>query len=45
MATQKTIEGKLEKKRGKEVMGSVGNSTCVIFVDDVNMPTVEKYGA
>jgi len=44
-STQKTIESKLEKKRGKEVMGSLGTTTCVIFVDDVNMPTVEKYGA
>ena len=43
--TQQTIEAKLEKKRGKEVIGSKGTSTCVIFVDDVNMPMVEKYGA
>ena len=35
----------LTKKRGKEVIGSKGTSTCVIFVDDVNMPMVEKYGA
>ncbi len=44
-STQKAIEGKLEKKRGKEVIGAPGSQTCVIFVDDVNMPTVEKYGA
>ena len=40
-ATQQTIEAKLEKKRGKKVIGSKGTTTCVVFVDDVNMPMVE----
>ena len=44
-STQQTIEAKLEKKRGKKCIGSKGNSTCVLFVDDVNMPMVETYGA
>lgn len=43
--TQKTIESKLKKKRGKKCIGAPGSSTCVIFVDDCNMPMVEKYGA
>ena len=32
-------------KRGKKVIGAQGTKTCVIFIDDVNMPMVEKYGA
>lgn len=42
---QKFIESKLEKKRGKKVIGAKGNKQCLIFVDDINMPTVEQYGA
>ena len=45
LSTQQTIEAKLEPKKGKGTIGSKGNSTSVIFVDDVNMPMVEKYGA
>jgi dynein heavy chain len=35
----------LVKKRGKKVIGSKGNSQCLIFIDDINMPLVEVYGA
>jgi len=38
------LEGKLEKKR-KGVVGASGNSKCFIFIDDINMPTKEIYGA
>mmetsp|Transcript_7540 Transcript_7540/g.6879 ORF Transcript_7540/g.6879 Transcript_7540/m.6879 type:complete len:251 (-) Transcript_7540:75-827(-) len=41
---QKTIEEKLSK-RGKKVILAKGNNTTVIFVDDVNMPQVERFGA
>jgi dynein heavy chain len=41
VSTQKTIESKLEKKKGKKYLGAKGNNQCLIFVDDVNMPTVE----
>ena len=44
MSTQLNIESKLIKKR-KKVHGAQGNSKCLIFIDDVNMPEVEKYGA
>jgi len=44
-STQQTIEANLEKKRGKYLLGAIGNNTCVLFIDDVNMPSVEKYGA
>eukprot|EP00928_Gymnodinium_smaydae_P068046 TRINITY_DN5109_c0_g4_i2.p1 TRINITY_DN5109_c0_g4~~TRINITY_DN5109_c0_g4_i2.p1 ORF type:complete len:3873 (+),score=1233.23 TRINITY_DN5109_c0_g4_i2:1305-11621(+) len=44
IATQNTIEGKLEKKR-KTLLGAPVNKTIVILVDDVNMPLVEEYGA
>merc|ERR1719197_597919 len=44
IATQNTIEGKLEKKR-KTLLGAPVNKTVVILVDDVNMPIVEEYGA
>eukprot|EP01029_Cantina_marsupialis_P009144 TRINITY_DN2137_c0_g5_i1.p1 TRINITY_DN2137_c0_g5~~TRINITY_DN2137_c0_g5_i1.p1 ORF type:complete len:3984 (-),score=1416.37 TRINITY_DN2137_c0_g5_i1:203-12154(-) len=42
--TQTTIENKLEKKR-KNLLGGPSNKKVVIFVDDVNMPQVEEYGA
>lgn len=44
-STQQTIEANLEKKRGKQHLGAKGNNTLVIFIDDVNMPAVERYGA
>lgn len=41
---QSTIESKLEKKR-KNLLGAPVNKVVAIFVDDVNMPEVEEYGA
>jgi len=43
-ATQVNIESKLSKKRAK-IFGAKGNSKTLIFIDDVNMPAVEQYGA
>ena len=43
-STQNNIEGKLEKKR-KKTMGAKGTLKSLIFIDDVNMPSVEQYGA
>ena len=45
LATQQSIEAKLEKKRGRKHLGVQGQKKCIIFVDDINMPAVEKYGA
>ena len=42
--TQMTIEGKLEKKK-KTQLGAPTGKRIVVFVDDVNMPFVETYGA
>jgi len=43
--TQETIESKLGSKAGKDKIGPGGKKTAVIFVDDINMPLVEEYGA
>lgn len=44
VVTQNTIEGKLEKKR-KNLLGAPAGRKIIIFVDDINMPNVETYGA
>lgn len=41
ISVQKGIESKLEKKRGKKVIGAKGNQHALIFIDDINMPSVE----
>ncbi len=42
--TQFAIEAKLNKK-GKTLFGARPNETIAIFIDDVNMPEIEKEGA
>ena len=42
--TQQSIISKLEKKR-RNLLGAPANKLVVIFVDDINMPEVEEYGA
>ncbi len=44
LSVQGAIESKLEKKK-KTQLGAPAGKRVVIFVDDVNMPTVETYGA
>lgn len=44
-STQQTIEADLEKKQGRKLLGAKGNNTLVLFIDDVNMPSIERYGA
>ena len=44
LVTQLTIENKLEKKR-KNLLGAPAGRKVVIFVDDINMPITEEYGA
>jgi dynein heavy chain len=41
---QKSIEDKLEMKR-KGVFGGKNNTKSLIFIDDINMPAYEEYGA
>lgn len=42
--TQEIIELKLEKKK-KTLLGAPHGKRVIIFVDDVNMPKLETYGA
>ena len=45
LRTQQTIESKLERRKGKVLYEAVGGKKLVIFIDDVNMPAVERFGA
>ncbi|CAM5115591.1 unnamed protein product [Eretmochelys imbricata] len=42
--TQEIIESKLEKKR-KNILGAPGKKRVVLFVDDLNMPKLDRYGS
>lgn len=44
MKTQVSIEDKLEKKK-RTLFGAPPGMKIAIFVDDINMPLVEEYGA
>ena len=44
MRTQQTIQDKLEK-RSRTSYGPPAGKKIAIFVDDINMPSVEEYGA
>ena len=41
---QEALEGNLDKKR-KNLLGPPSGKRMCIFIDDINMPTKEKYGA
>ncbi|XP_032581827.1 dynein heavy chain 6, axonemal [Drosophila sechellia] len=44
MRTQEMIEGPLEKRKKTQLGAPVGK-TVIVFIDDVNMPKLDTYGA
>ena len=42
--TQNSIVGKLNPIK-KDILGGYGNNRVALMIDDVNMPTVERYGS
>lgn len=44
LRTQQAIEDKLEKKK-RSILGAAIGKSIAVFVDDLNMPAVEQYGA
>ena len=42
--TQEIVESKLEKRR-KNVIGAPAGKQMLLFVDDLNMPKLDRYGA
>lgn len=44
LMTQNTVESKL-KKLSREELGPLPGRKMIVMVDDINMPSVEEYGA
>ena len=42
---QEQVEGRLDKRGRKDLIGPKGIPKAIIFVDDLSMPVKEKYGA
>jgi dynein heavy chain len=43
--TQRSLESKLEKKKGKKVLHGQNGKKLTVFIDDVNMPEPNEFGS
>ena len=43
--TQSTLEFKLERRKGKKLLSGKGGKSLAVFIDDVNMPEPNRFGA